>query len=64
MNNYEKCFRGWYGENGKRFKPCYCLKGYNYDSKTDEKLDTPFCQDWYGRCEYLKEKPQRVPRLR
>lgn len=63
MNKFEICFKGWAGANGKRFRPYYCKQGFNFDSKTDEQISFERCQDWFDRCEYLRERRQRVPKL-
>lgn len=62
-NKYEQCHAAWHWPNGKRFKPFYCKEGFNYDSKTDEKISCEQCPDWFDRCEWLPIRVRRVPDL-
>ena len=41
MNKYEQCFLTFQGDQGKLKQPNYCIEGYSFNSKTDERLDSP-----------------------
>ena len=62
MNEYESCFKAFSGEQGKRTQPNYCIEGYRFNSKTDERQDMNRYQDWFtwnGGCSELIPRKRR-----